>query len=94
MAAVNWTYLTFMSLATLIASIAIVLDSQVLVIGAMVLGPEFVPIAALGLALGAGTSGVGRQPTRSVISLRHSAVVGGVGCPNEGAMVKQSLSPE
>ena len=47
----NWTYLTFMSLATLIASIAIVLDSQVLVIGAMVLGPEFVPIAALGLAL-------------------------------------------
>ncbi|MEO7980274.1 MAG: DUF389 domain-containing protein, partial [Sporichthyaceae bacterium] len=47
----NWTYLSFMSLATLIASIAIVLDSQILVIGAMVLGPEFVPIAALGLAL-------------------------------------------
>ena len=47
----NWTYLTFMSLATLLASIAIVLDSQILVIGAMVLGPEFVPIAALGLAL-------------------------------------------
>ena len=35
----NWTYLTFMTLATLIASIAIVLDSQILVIGAMVLGP-------------------------------------------------------
>ena len=47
----NWTYLTFMTLATLIASIAIVLDSQILVIGAMVLGPEFVAIAALGLAL-------------------------------------------
>ncbi len=47
----NWTYLSFMSLATLIASVAIILDSQVLVIGAMVLGPEFVPIAALGLAL-------------------------------------------
>jgi len=47
----NWTYLSFMTLATLIASIAIVLDSQVLVIGAMVLGPEFVAIAALGLAL-------------------------------------------
>jgi uncharacterized hydrophobic protein (TIGR00271 family) len=47
----NWTYLSFMCLATLIASIAIVLDSQVLIIGAMVLGPEFVPIAALGLAL-------------------------------------------
>lgn len=47
----NWTYLSFMTLATLIATVAIVLDSQVLVIGAMVLGPEFVPIAALGLAL-------------------------------------------
>jgi len=47
----NWTYLSFMTLATLLASIAIVLDSQILVIGAMVLGPEFVPIAALGLAL-------------------------------------------
>ncbi|GAA3541719.1 DUF389 domain-containing protein [Nocardioides daeguensis] len=53
----NWTFLTFMSLATIIASIAIVLDSQILVIGAMVLGPEFVPIAALGLAL------VRRRPT-------------------------------
>ena len=47
----NWTYLSFMTLATLIASIAIVLDSQILVIGAMVLGPEFVAVAALGLAL-------------------------------------------
>jgi uncharacterized hydrophobic protein (TIGR00271 family) len=47
----NWTYLSFMTLATLIAGIAIVLDSQILVIGAMVLGPEFTPIAALGLSL-------------------------------------------
>ncbi|MFQ6172978.1 DUF389 domain-containing protein [Oryzobacter sp. R7] len=47
----NWTYTTFMVLATLIAGIAIVLDSPILVIGAMVLGPEFGPIAALGVAL-------------------------------------------
>jgi uncharacterized hydrophobic protein (TIGR00271 family) len=47
----NATYLVFMTLATLIAAIAVVLDSQVLVIGAMVLGPEFGPVAALGLAL-------------------------------------------
>lgn len=47
----NWTYLSFMTLATLIAGIAIVLDSQILVIGAMVLGPEFVAVAAIGLAL-------------------------------------------
>jgi uncharacterized hydrophobic protein (TIGR00271 family) len=47
----NWTYLSFLSMATLLASIAIVLDSQVLVIGAMVLGPEFGAVAALGVAL-------------------------------------------
>ncbi len=47
----NWTYASFMILATLIAGIAIVLDSQILVIGAMVLGPEFGAIAALGVAL-------------------------------------------
>ncbi len=32
-----------MTLATALASIAIVLDSQILVIGAMVLGPESAP---------------------------------------------------
>jgi uncharacterized hydrophobic protein (TIGR00271 family) len=47
----NWTYVTFMCLGTLIAGIAIVLDSQILVIGAMVLGPEFGAVAALGVAL-------------------------------------------
>ena len=47
----NWTFVTFMTLATLIAGIAIVLDSQILVIGAMVLGPEFGAVAALGVAL-------------------------------------------
>ena len=47
----NWTYLSFMTMATVLASVAIVLDSQILVIGAMVLGPEFVAVAALGLAL-------------------------------------------
>jgi uncharacterized hydrophobic protein (TIGR00271 family) len=47
----NWSYVSFMVLATLIAGIAIVLDSQILVIGAMVLGPEFGAIAALGVAL-------------------------------------------
>lgn len=47
----NWTYASFMILATLIAGIAIVLDSQILVIGAMVLGPEFGAIAALAVAM-------------------------------------------
>ena len=49
--ALTWGYLSFMILATLLAAIAIITDSLVLVIGAMVLGPEFVAVAALGLAL-------------------------------------------
>lgn len=47
----TWSYASFMTLATLIAGIGIVLDSQILLIGAMVLGPEFGAVAAMGLAL-------------------------------------------
>jgi uncharacterized hydrophobic protein (TIGR00271 family) len=47
----TFSFATFMVLATLIASVAIVLDSQVLVIAAMVLGPEFGAVAALGISL-------------------------------------------
>lgn len=64
----NWTFLSFMSLATLIAGIAIVLDTQILVIGAMVLGPEFGAIAALGVAL------VRRRPLLLAVAARALAV--------------------
>lgn len=47
----NWTYISFMVMATLLAGIAIILDSGILTVGAMVLGPEFGAIAALGVAL-------------------------------------------
>src|SRR5918994_599358 len=50
----NWTFMSLISLATLIAGIAIVLDSQILVIGAMVIGPEFGAVAALGWLSSAG----------------------------------------
>jgi uncharacterized hydrophobic protein (TIGR00271 family) len=63
----NWTYLTFMVLATVIAGIAIVLDSQILVIGAMVLGPEFGPIAAIGLALVRRKPGLLRLAARTLL---------------------------
>ena len=46
----TWSFYTFLVLATLLAAIAVVLDSSVLVIGAMVLGPEFAPVAAVALA--------------------------------------------
>jgi uncharacterized hydrophobic protein (TIGR00271 family) len=47
----NWTYASFLVMATLLAAIAIITDSTVLVIGAMVLGPEFGTVAALGVAI-------------------------------------------
>lgn len=63
----NWTYLTFMTLATVLAGIAIVLDSQILVIGAMVLGPEFVAVAALGLGLVRGRANLFKRAVRTLL---------------------------
>jgi uncharacterized hydrophobic protein (TIGR00271 family) len=50
----SWAFYAFLCLATTIAAIAVVLDSAILVVGAMVVGPEFGPIAAacVGIALG------------------------------------------
>ncbi len=44
-------YFAFLSIATLLAAIAIVVDSAILTIGAMVLGPEFAPLAAVAVAV-------------------------------------------
>src|SRR5262249_17757202 len=41
------TYLAFLTLACLIAVVGVVTDSPVTVVGAMVVGPEFAPLAAL-----------------------------------------------
>jgi len=45
------TFLLFMVLASLLAATGIFLDSAILVVGAMVVGPEFGPIAAFCVAL-------------------------------------------
>ena len=44
-------FLAFMILACLIASVGVLLDSPILIIGAMVVGPEFGPIAGLCVAI-------------------------------------------
>jgi uncharacterized hydrophobic protein (TIGR00271 family) len=49
-ATLSVSFLAFLTIATLIATIGVINDSAILVIGAMVLGPEFAPLA--GLALG------------------------------------------
>jgi uncharacterized hydrophobic protein (TIGR00271 family) len=49
--ALSVSFLAFLTIATLLAAIAVVTDSAVLVIGAMVLGPEFGPLAAVAVGL-------------------------------------------
>ena len=44
------SFLTFMVLACLIACVGVILDSPILIIGAMVVGPEFGPIAGFCVA--------------------------------------------
>ena len=44
-------FLAFMALACLIASVGILLDSTILIIGAMIVGPEFGPMAGLCVAV-------------------------------------------
>ncbi len=41
------TYLVYLSVALMLAAVGVLLDSPILIVGAMVVGPEFGPIAAL-----------------------------------------------
>lgn len=43
----SWSFFMFLLLATLIAGVGRILDQPILIIGAMVVGPEFAPVAAL-----------------------------------------------
>ena len=47
----TWTFVAFMVLATVLASIGVVTDSPITVVGAMVVGPEFGPLAGLAVGL-------------------------------------------
>lgn len=68
------TFLAFLTLACLIAVVGVVTDSPVTVVGAMVVGPEFAPLAALAaLAVG--------LVLRRGDLLRRAALALGVGFP-------------
>jgi uncharacterized hydrophobic protein (TIGR00271 family) len=62
------SFVAFMVLATMIAALGILQDSQILIIGAMVVGPEFGPLAGLAVAL------VQRQRELAGRSLRALAI--------------------
>ena len=50
-ARLSWAFLTYLALATQIAAIGALLDSPILIVGAMVLGPEFGPVAAISFGI-------------------------------------------
>ena len=45
------TFLVFMTVATMIAAIGVVFDEPILIVGAMVVGPDFGPLAALSVGI-------------------------------------------
>jgi uncharacterized hydrophobic protein (TIGR00271 family) len=60
------SYLAFIAIATLIASVGLLLDSPILIVGAMVVGPEFGPIAGVCVAL---VEGQKKLAVRSFVAL-------------------------
>jgi len=68
----SWVYYAFLTLATMIASVAVITDSSILVVGAMVVGPEFGVVAALAVGLFLRKSGLARA---SVLLLLKGFVV-------------------
>lgn len=62
------TYLAFLAIAILIAAVGLLTDSPILIVGAMVLGPEFGPLAGLAVAVKR------RNMRRALQSLRAVAV--------------------
>lgn len=70
-AELSGTFLALMAIATVIAAVGIVSDSQVLIVGAMVVGPEFGPLAGVAVGL----------VHRRWPSVRLSAVALAVGFP-------------
>jgi uncharacterized hydrophobic protein (TIGR00271 family) len=69
----SFSFLAFMVIAMLIAAVGVVTDSPILIIGAMVVGPEFGPLAAFCVAL------VQKRPDlahRSILALAIGFPVG------------------
>jgi uncharacterized hydrophobic protein (TIGR00271 family) len=63
------TFVTFLTIASLLAAMAIVTDSAVLLIGGMVMGPEFSPLAGIAL-------GIAHRHGRLIRQSTHTLVVG------------------
>ena len=65
----SWAFLAFLTLATLIAGAGRLLDQPILIIGAMVVGPEFSPVAAICVGLA--------RPRPSILPRALTTLLGG-----------------
>jgi uncharacterized hydrophobic protein (TIGR00271 family) len=74
-AALTPSLLVLMAVATMIAGVAILLDSPILIVGAMVVGPEYGPLSALCVAAVRGRWGNVRT---AAVTLLVSVIVGAV----------------
>ena len=63
----SYSYYAFLTLAVTIAAVAVVTDSSILVVGAMVVGPEFAVVAALAVGLAAGRRGLVLRSARLLL---------------------------
>jgi uncharacterized hydrophobic protein (TIGR00271 family) len=61
------SFVMFMLLAGLIAAVGLFLDSSILIVGAMVVGPEFGPIAGLCVAMLTRRADVARRSARALV---------------------------
>ena len=91
-ATLSVSFLVLITIATMIAAIGIITDSIVLIIGAMVVGPEFGPLAGVSVALSEGRPELARR------SLAALAVGFPVGILAAGALtialVALSVAPD
>jgi uncharacterized hydrophobic protein (TIGR00271 family) len=78
-ASLSASFLAFMILAALIAAVGIYLDSPILIVGAMVVGPEFGPIAGVCVAI--------VQPPRSLALRSFVALAVGLSVAIAAAVV-------
>jgi uncharacterized hydrophobic protein (TIGR00271 family) len=84
----TWTFLAFMVIATILAAIGVATDSTITLVGAMVVGPEFGPLAALAVGLLRHNTAVARKaaialvvgfPVAIVVSALFALIARGIG---------------
>jgi uncharacterized hydrophobic protein (TIGR00271 family) len=61
------SFVAFMSLAAMLAAVGVLTDSQILIIGAMVVGPEFGPLAGFAVAVVGRRADLARKSLAAVV---------------------------